>query len=122
MPIKELLIKKVYTNVYNKYSTAFKVSKGTMNFTLRKKYNNFIEFIESILALIVKEKNNEEKLHLFTIMTQTLPNASYDVILIKNDNDIMNKYELLCELYRKKNVQILMIKIDDAFGGVWSLL
>ena len=112
----ELLIKKIYSNIYNE-TNIFNSSKFNKNIPLRKNCNNINGFNKVILSLTEEKNSIQEKINLYTMMTQSLPKASYDIFLLKNYNNLIKINEL-----NRKNGLIFKANVKDAFGGVWSSL
>ena len=89
MPKMELLIKKVYSNIYNK-STESPASKIVKNYSLINNINKAYEFNEEVMHIAAEKRSNHKILHLYSNMTQTLLNFSNALFLQKVFNEKIN--------------------------------
>ena len=115
MPKMELLIKKVYSNIYSK-SNEFLVAKSIKNDSSIKNINNVYKFNEELMHITAEKKDNHKIIHLYSNMNQTLPNASYPLFIQKIDNEEINFNVDIGKLIN------IILWTKDAFGGVWSYL
>ena len=115
MPKMELLIKKVYSNIYNK-STKSLASKTVKNYALINNINKAYEFNEEVMHITAEKRSNHKIFHLYSNMTQTLLNFSNAVIL----QEVINgKIKFKADSGKSLS---LIFWTKDAFGGVWSYL
>ena len=105
MPKMELMIKKVYSKI-------FYVSNTRSN--------------ESIKSRIDACNINNIRFHLIVNLIQTLPIASlYKFLCLKENyryNENVCEIKLNLVLFVIEKITNLMMKLKDAFGGVWSYL
>ena len=126
MPKIELLIKKIYTNCPEKLKADLKRDK-TYLFNTNSLAGKEMIPTERVINII--------KIYLYSIVNQSPLNASlYNVnFLIKNEydskeiysctNPIDNKFKY-CDYDSESCIQVANItdiKVNDTFGGVWSL-
>ena len=128
MPFGELLIKKIYTKFAGELKPDLNLSVRETNtntclFNFNRPFRN-----STILDDITQNKN---KIHLYSKVNQTPQNASLYKTLIKNGYNRSNDFNVKDldsgkDSYRIKdkfydNYDINDLKLNDSFGGVWSL-
>ena len=116
MPRMELLIKKVYTNIF----AALSHSKFMTIKEIKKVAFNGNEFNKKIKSIKVKSKSNSKYFHLIIKMNQTPKNFLLSKFLLENAEFCVISFYLLKVLC--KNLDKFFLKKKDAFGGVWSFL
>ena len=129
MPLKELLIRKIYT----KFATELKSDLDLNDPEMNAKICNFNRYSPFRNQMIPDDTSlNRINKYLYSKVIQTPKNTLLYNVLIKSEcNDIyvkdVNDFYSGNDYYRSKdnfcdNYEFINPKINDSFGKVWSLL
>ena len=124
MPLKELLIRKIFTKLFTKLKSDLdlnyleKIAK-ICTFNRRSPFRNQMIPDDTSLNRINK--------YLYSKVIQTPKNTLlYNVLIESEFNDIYAKdvkdFYSGNDYYRSNNYEFINPKINDSFGEVWSLL
>ena len=124
MPLKELLIRKIYTKLVTKLKSDLDLNDPEMNAKICT-FNRGSPFRNQMIP--DDTSLNGINKYLYSKVIQTPKNTLLYNVLIKSEcNDIyvkdVNDFYSGNDYYRSNNYEFINPKINDSFGEVWSLL
>ena len=123
MPLKELLIRKIYTKLVTKLKSDLDLNDPEMNAKICT-FNRCSPFRNQMIPNDISL--NRINKYLYSKVIQTPKNTLLYNVLIKSKYDL-NDFYSGNDYYRSKdnfcdNYEFIYPKINDSFGEVWSLL
>ena len=123
MPLKELLIRKLFTKLVTKLKSDLDLNEPEMNAKIYT-FNRCSPFRNQMIPNDISL--NRINKYLYSKVIQTPKNALLYNALIKSEYDLndkdVNDFYSGNDYYRSNNYEFINPKINDSFGEVWSLL